>query len=132
MKIHAKKILVVDDEETLLWVFHEVLGGEDYDIESTANSVEALKLAGKTIYDLVISDLHMPNMNGLQLISKIKKFQPNIKAIMITACKSTEIINKAAHIGVINVIEKPFNIEDVKVIVNQILRKKSSLNNIKA
>lgn len=131
MKIHAKKILIVDDEETLLWVFDEVLGDEDYDIESTADSIEALKLASKTTYDLVISDLLMPNLNGLQLISKIKKIQPNIKTIIITACKSTEVINKAARIGVVNVIEKPFNIEDVKAVIHRILRKKASLNNLK-
>lgn len=130
MEIHPKKILVVDDEESLLWVFHEVFDDEDYHIESTADSIEALKLARMTAYDLVISDLCMPNLNGLQLIAKIKKIQPDIKAVIVTACKSTEVINKAARIGVVHVIEKPFNIEDVKAVVHQILRKRASLNNL--
>jgi len=72
-----KKILLVDDEETLRWALHEALSEEGFDIENTNDSVKALAFTRKTKYDLVISDLKMPIMGGLQLISEIKKQNPD-------------------------------------------------------
>ena len=64
--------MLVDDEETLRWALHEALSEEGFDIENTNDSVKALEFTRKTKYDLVISDLKMPIMGGLQLISEIK------------------------------------------------------------
>ena len=80
-----KKILLVDDEETLRWALHEALTEEGYDVENTNDGVKALEFARKANYDLVISDLRMPTMGGLQLVSEIKKIRPNAKSIIITA-----------------------------------------------
>src|SRR3990167_9431952 len=88
-----KKILLVDDEETLRWALHEALSEEGFDIENTNDSVKALAFTRKTKYDLVISDLKMPIMSGLQLISEIKKQNPDTKAIIITAYGSEKAIS---------------------------------------
>ena len=105
-----KKILLVDDEETLRWALHEALSEEGFDIENTNDSVKALEFTRKTKYDLVISDLKMPIMGGLQLISEIKKQNPDTKAIIITAYGSIEAVIEAMHLGVLDFITKPFKI----------------------
>jgi len=126
-----KKILLVDDEETLCWALHEALSEEGFDIENTNDSVKALEFTRKTKYDLVISDLKMPIMGGLQLISEIKKQNPDTKAIIITAYGSIEAVIEAMHLGVLDFITKPFKIEQIKRVIYRVLSDSaiSSLNN---
>src|SRR3989304_8264247 len=116
-----KKILLVDDEETLRWALHEALSEEGFDIENTNDSVKALEFTRKTKYDLVISDLKMPIMGGLQLISEIKKQNPATKAIIITAYGSIEAVIEAMHLGVLDFITKPFKIEHIKSVIYRVL-----------
>ena len=116
-----KKILLVDDEETLRWALHEALSEEGFDIENTNDSVKALEFTRKTNYDLVISDLKMPIMGGIQLISEIKKHKPDIKAIIITAYGSVEAVVEAMRIGVLDFITKPFKIEHIKSVIHRVL-----------
>ena len=116
-----KKILLVDDEETLRWALHEALSEEGFDIENTSDSMKALEFTRKTKYDLVISDLKMPIMGGLQLISEIKKQNPDTKAIIITAYGSAEAVIEAMHLGVLDFITKPFKIEHIKRVINKVL-----------
>ncbi|MBI2471707.1 MAG: response regulator [Planctomycetes bacterium] len=123
-----KKILLVDDEETLRWALHEALSEEGFDIENTNDSVKALAFTRKTKYDLVISDLKMPIMGGLQLISEIKKQNPDTKAIIITAYGSIEAVIEAMHLGVMDFITKPFKIEHIKSVIYRVLNDSAILN----
>ena len=113
--------MLVDDEETLCWALHEALSEEGFDMESTNDSVKALEFTRKTKYDLVISDLKMPIMGGLQLISETKKQNPATKAIIITAYGSIEAVIEAMHLGVSDFITKPFKIEHMKSVINKVL-----------
>lgn len=116
-----KKILLVDDEETLRWALHEALTEEGYEVENISDGVKALEFAKKISYDLVISDLRMPTMGGIQLISEIKKIRPNVKSVIITAYGSIETVIEAMHIGVSDFMTKPFKIEHIKAVIHKIL-----------
>lgn len=116
-----KKILLVDDEETLRWALHEALTEEGYEVENINDGVKALEFAKKTSYDLVISDLRMPTMGGIQLISEIKKIRPNVKSVIITAYGSIETVIEAMHVGVSDFVTKPFKIEHIKGVIHKIL-----------
>ncbi len=124
-----KRILLVDDEETLRWTLHEALVEEGYDVENTNDSIEALELVKKAHYDLVISDLKMPIMGGLQLIAEIKKIHPDMKTIVITAYGSVETVIEAMRLGVADFITKPFKIEQIKRIIHKILNNTLATNN---
>jgi len=124
-----RKILLVDDEETLRWALHEALTEEGYNIDNTNDGVEALEFIRKANYDLVISDLRMPTMSGLQLISEIKKIRPDIKSIIITAYGSIETVIEAMHIGVSDYMTKPFKIEHIKSVIHRVLNDSSASNN---
>jgi CheY-like chemotaxis protein/anti-sigma regulatory factor (Ser/Thr protein kinase) len=124
-----KKILLVDDEETLRWALHEALTEEGYDVENTNDGVKALEFARKANYDLVISDLRMPTMGGLQLVSEIKKIRPNAKSIIITAYGSIETVIEAMHIGTSDFVTKPFKIEHIKNVIHRVLDEFSMSNN---
>ncbi|WP_347273997.1 response regulator [Candidatus Kuenenia sp.] len=116
-----KKILLVDDEETLRWALQNTLLDDGYDVEDTNDSVEALEMAKKRRYDLVISDLTMPAMNGVQLIAEIKKANPSTRAIIMTGYGSTEAVIEAMHTGVSDFITKPFKLEHMKKVIRKVL-----------
>ena len=124
-----KKILLVDDEETLRWALHEALTEEGYDVDNINDGVKALELAKKTGYDLVISDLRMPTMGGIQLISEIKKIRPKVNSIIITAYGSIETVIEALHIGVSDFVTKPFKIEHIKGVIHKVLNNSLLANN---
>ncbi|MDR4509035.1 MAG: response regulator [Candidatus Brocadiaceae bacterium] len=112
-----KRILLVDDEETLRWALYEALSEEGYEVDDTNDGIEALEMIKNTHYDLVISDLSMPTINGLQLVSEIKEIRPATKAVIITAYGSTEAVIEAMHLGVSDFITKPFKIEHIKNVI---------------
>ena len=116
-----KRILLVDDEETLRLALHEALTDDGYEVENSGDSVKALELAKSNTYDLVISDLKMPNMGGLQLVAELKKLHPDIKPIVMTAYGSIETVIEAMHIGVVDFLTKPFKIEHIRGVIRRVL-----------
>ena len=117
----VKRILLVDDEETLRLALHEALTDDGYEVENSGDSVKALELARSRSYDLVISDLKMPNMGGLQLVAELKKLHPDIKPIVMTAYGSIETVIEAMHIGVVDFLTKPFKIEQIRGVIRRVL-----------
>jgi DNA-binding NtrC family response regulator len=118
-EIMKKRILVVDDEPNLAFLLAENLHdlGPDYDIEVSHSGAEALDLNQEHPFDLVITDLMMPEMNGLILTRHLIKQQPGIKLILMTAYGNEEIALKAKNLGICSYITKPFEMEDMLVAV---------------
>jgi two-component system response regulator GlrR len=110
-----KRILVVDDEPILAFLLAENLVdlGPDYEIEVSHSGPEALDLNTQNPFDLVITDLMMPEMNGLTLSKQLNKDHPGIKLILMTAYGNEEIALKAKDLGICSYITKPFEMEDM-------------------
>jgi len=115
------KILLVDDEETLRYVLKESLTGEGYNVDVANDGFQALECFKVTPYDLLITDLRMHGMDGLQLIREIKKNNLHINVIIITAYGSGETIKEAMGLGVIELIHKPFKLQEIKDGITRIL-----------
>ena len=114
-------ILLVGDEETLRWVFKESLAGEGYDVDVANDGFQALERFKMVPYDLLITDLRMHGMDGLQLIREVKKDNLQINVIIITAYGSGETIKEAMSLGVIELINKPFKLQEIKDGITRIL-----------
>ena len=122
-----KKVLIVDDEETLTWSMARSLSRDKdkYEVIIANNGREALNLLKKNKIDLVISDIRMPDINGLDLLVKIKKEYPQTKVIIMTAYGSSDVQKEANRRGSLYYVEKPFEISDIrKIIIDLIGRKK--------
>lgn len=119
------KILVVDDEESIREFFEIMLRREGYEVSSSANGRLALETLKKNPVDLVISDIQMPELSGLELLSKLKEIDPEALVIMITAFGSTETAVETMKLGAYDYIQKPFKIDEVKIIIQQALEKRS-------
>ena len=124
---NLKRVLIVDDEETLTWSMARSLSRDKdkYEVIIANNGREALNLLKINNVDLVISDIRMPDINGLDLLVKIKKEYPQTKVIIMTAYGSSDVQREANQRGSLYYVEKPFEIADIrKIIIDLIGRKK--------
>jgi DNA-binding response OmpR family regulator len=121
-----KKVLIVDDEETLTWSMAKSLSKDrdKYEVMIANNGREALGLLKKDKIDLVISDIRMPDINGLDLLVRIKMEHPQTKVIIMTAYGSSEVQKEANRRGSLFYIEKPFEINDIRKIIIDLIGKK--------
>ncbi|MCJ7642382.1 MAG: response regulator [Desulfobacterales bacterium] len=121
-----KKVLIVDDEETLTWSMAKSLSKDKdkYEVMIANNGREALGLLKKGKIDLVISDIRMPDINGLDLLVRIKMEHPQTKVIIMTAYGSSDVQKEANRRGSLFYIEKPFEISDIRKIIIDLIGKK--------
>jgi len=117
-----EKILVVDDQSGIRVLLMEVFGGEGYDTYQAANGVQALEMAQRIKPDLVLLDMKIPGMDGLEILQRMKAMDPGIKVIMMTAYGELDMLNEATELGVLMHFAKPFDIDELRSAVNSVLR----------
>ncbi len=115
------KILVVDDEQGARDLFHTILTDEGYDVSVANGGEEALVLFKSNLFNLVITDIKMPVMDGLQLLQEIRKMGSKTDVIMVTAYGEVESYLKAMSLGAAEYINKPIRIKELKRIVHKVL-----------
>jgi two-component system, NtrC family, nitrogen regulation response regulator NtrX len=106
-------LLVIDDEATILKTLKAALEDEQYQVETLEDGTKTLDVIGKLIPDLVLLDIFMPNVNGLNLLDKIKKEYPQQKVIIISGFGNIPMAIQAIQKGALDFIEKPFNLDDI-------------------
>jgi two-component system NtrC family response regulator len=114
-------ILIVDDEKNYLVVLEALLGPEGYEIVTTDNAREAVRSVRESDLDLVITDMKMPGMSGMELLEECKKIRPELPVIMMTAYGTIEMAVEAMKKKACDYITKPFNNEELKLIIKKAL-----------
>jgi DNA-binding NtrC family response regulator len=112
-------ILVVDDEEMLRDILAGILAKEGYTIDMAENGEDALEKLRNKRYDLLISDIKMPRMNGFELLKIAKKENPDIGVIMMTAYGDTYTVKDTLLLGADEYITKPFKSFEINLIVER-------------
>ena len=117
----AQKILIhiIDDEPIIHEVLGDLLTTEGYDVESSFNGEEALDKHSPDTYDLILLDLLMPGMNGIEVLGKIKKIDPHAIIIIITAYASVESAISAMKKGAFDYIQKPFKHDELLLTIDR-------------
>jgi two-component system response regulator PilR (NtrC family) len=123
------KILVVDDDQGMREFMEIMLVQEGYDVTSIGEPVKAIDLCRKTAFDLVITDLKMPKISGIDFLKAIKDQRPDMQVILITAYASGETAIKAMKEGAYDYVEKGGSIEELKKVVRSALQKKGLIEN---
>lgn len=120
----AAKIMVVDDEKRICHNVEKILSQSNYEVIQALSADEALKKMTQESFSLLISDIVMPGMNGLELLKLVKKQWPLTKAIMMTAYASTDTASKAIRLGALDYIPKPFTPDELRTTVELALAEK--------
>lgn len=119
----AEKILIVDDEPDMLRLLSMILKEKTpYDVFTTNNPIEAVNLVEKEKFDLVITDLKMPGLDGLQLLEQVKRKDEDIPVIIITAYGTIEAAMEAIEKGGFDFITKPFKKEHILFTIEKALK----------
>lgn len=116
-----KTILAVDDDPEVLRVVAGLLR-RDYDVTTVESGPEALKLLGKTSPDLILLDVTMPQMDGLELLQAAMQLDSNRKVAMLTADSDLDVVLRAMGFGAQGYVTKPFSGEDLKNVVDHLLQ----------
>jgi len=116
------RILVVDDEESIREFLEIMLKKEGYEVSCVEDGQQALDFLKKKSVDMVISDLQMPNVTGIELLEKVKAQYPDMLFMMITAFGTTETAVEAMKLGAYDYITKPFKIDEVRIVIANALR----------
>lgn len=120
------RLLIIDDEPNVLSVLYSLLS-EQYDCKTAACAAEALEYLKREHYDLVLSDIMMPGMSGLELLEKIRQLCPETVVILISGNLNIQSAIEAMRRGAFDYVTKPFNLSDVEIAVQRAMRHQSLL-----
>ena len=118
------RIMVIDDEESFLRVLQGVLEVNGYRVTTCTNAHDAIDNLRNNVYDLVITDLKMPGMSGVEFVQNAKKISPNSYLVVMTGFPSVETAVKCMKLGASDYLVKPFDMEYFQIIVERTLYKR--------
>ncbi len=121
-----KRILIVEDEENTRQALARLLVREGFLVDSVSNGCEALSYLRRQSVNLIVTDMKMPQMDGMTFLRELNKSFPRSNVIMITAYGGVESYLEAMNLGAFEYINKPVQIEELKIIMRKILEAEGS------
>jgi len=121
--MEKKRILVVDDEKAVLESFREILELKGYSVDTAENGQEAIKKSKASFYNLALLDIRLPDMEGIELLAKMKETTPKMVKIMVTGYPSLQNAIEAVNKGADSYIVKPANMDELLNKVKEHLQK---------
>ncbi|NJD39362.1 MAG: response regulator [Geobacter sp.] len=122
-----KRILVVDDEENTRIALTRLLSREGYEVQTAANGHEALNRLRQCSAELIITDLNMPEMNGLTFLRELNREFPSSNVIMITAYGEVESYLEALNLGVFEYLNKPLRVEELRKVMGKMFSRPAAV-----
>ncbi|MBO0958576.1 response regulator [Neobacillus sp. MM2021_6] len=121
-----EKILIVDDQFGIRILLNEVFQKEGYQTFQAANGVQALDIVTKHNPDLVLLDMKIPGMDGIEILKRMKVIDQDIRVIIMTAYGELDMIQEAKDLGAITHFAKPFDIDDIRAAVRKHIPQKAN------
>ncbi|HBV96217.1 MAG: chemotaxis protein CheY [Peptococcaceae bacterium BICA1-7] len=114
-------LLIVDDQNGVRRLLFEAFNDEGYQVRMAGSGMEALKMLSQEMPDLVLLDIKMPVMSGIETLGEIRKASKDLPVLMMTAYGDLEVVDQAKKLGVKHYIIKPFDLNEVKMMVKGLL-----------
>ena len=124
-------VLIVENERATAWALSEGLAEDGYRIKAVQSSEEALRFLRRGKCDLIITDIHLPGMDGIGLLKKVSS-KRQIPAIVITASGSQEALTEARRAGAVQLFSKPFKVDEVKKSVARALMSRNKKRSVRS
>lgn len=123
----SARILIVDDEEIVIRSCLRILGNGDYEVEGVQDGWEAIRKIDENGYDVVILDIMMPKIDGLEVLQRVKETHPDIDVIMVTGHSQIETAVRSMKLGAFDYLPKPFDPDELELIVERALERRRLL-----
>jgi DNA-binding NtrC family response regulator len=120
-----KIVLVVDDEKNIRLTVSQVLDSLEYPVETAINGQEVLKKLDNPQLALILLDLRLPGMDGMEVLRQVRKTRPDIRVIIMTAYGTVESAVEAIKLGAVDFISKPFTPDQIRTLVRKVLNRES-------
>lgn len=120
------EILFVDDDKDILFIVEKYLSRQGYRVSVVDNGIKALGLVKEKDFDIVFTDFKMPGLDGLELLSAIKKYRPETEVVIVTGYGTVETAVKAMKFGSYDYIQKPFKLDMLKSLIDEVIEEKKS------
>jgi two-component system, cell cycle response regulator len=125
-----KRVLIVDDEESIRAVLVDLMNFFGYEADEAAGGLHAMKLITERHFDLVITDINMPDLNGLELIKEVKNIKPDIDLIAITGFDFDYRYTDVIAVGASDFIVKPFENNELQAKINRVFRERELMKEL--
>ena len=122
-----KRILIADDEEIVIRSCLRILPEEEYDIDTAQNGLEAVEKVAVNDYDMLILDIMMPKLTGMEVLQRVKETHPDIDVIMITGLNEIDTAVKAMKLGAFDYLPKPFDPDELEMVVSRAFERRQLL-----
>ncbi|MCE5194108.1 MAG: response regulator [Nitrospiraceae bacterium] len=123
--MRKKKILVIDDEEIVLQSCRRTLEPEGYEVKTVRSGTDGIILLENESFDLVLTDLKMPDMDGIKILCMIKESWPSVEVVIITGYQTVETAVSALKLGAFDYLEKPFTPDQILSAINNVFMHKT-------
>lgn len=120
----SARILIVDDEDIVVRSCLRILADSGYEIDVARSGAEALKMIDESAYDVLVVDIMMPQIDGLEVLKHAKHARPEAEVIIITGLAQSETAARARELGAFSYLPKPFDPEEIRELIAQALAKR--------
>jgi CheY-like chemotaxis protein len=117
-----RRILIVDDDPQTRKVFFDILEHSEWEVEAARSGYRAISMLAERTYDLILLDVMMPGLSGLETIDLLKELQPNVPIVIITARAERDVCQRALNQGALDVVQKPVTATNLLSVVNKSLQ----------
>lgn len=111
------RILVIDDEDIVRMSCSRALSPEGYDLKLARNGEEGLRMLSEESFDIVMTDLKMPDMDGIEVLRRVKEGWPQVEVIIVTGYQTVDTAVKSIKLGAFDYVEKPFTPDKILAVV---------------
>ncbi|MEI6153878.1 MAG: response regulator [Deltaproteobacteria bacterium] len=119
--MNKTKILVIDDEVDQCFLFQEILGSEGYTVFTAYNGFDGIKINEESNPDIILLDIKMPGINGIETLRRIRKKDPDVIVIIITGYGDAGTIRDAAELNVYEYMSRPFSNETILKVLKEVV-----------
>ena len=122
------RILIIEDDEEMRSLLEDVLGEEGFMTEAVSNGSDGLRKVTKESFDLILTDIRMPGLTGLDILPVIRSLRPEAPVIVITAFGNEEIHRRSVEKGAAGYLEKPIHMDKLKTLVHEMVSSKGKID----
>jgi two-component system, NtrC family, response regulator PilR len=119
------RIMIIEDDKEMRSLLKDFLEEEGFETDSASNGVDALQVLSKDHFDLVITDIRMPGLTGLDILPRMRRLKPEIPIIVMTAYGSDDVRRRSLERGATIYLEKPIHLSKLRTVIREMALRKS-------